>query len=196
MSLIQNSRSLTKSCLPFFSKPRNTGNTSDKRNTPNYVIHVIHLIQVFTSSTSNASNTSDASYASNESNASKSSASVGRLSSYLGWVPYWRLREHISWPLLLSGSELNAVPECTCTMKQLFQNNFWPIKSFCGKMFGEVLFHEGKIIWPGWNAWKPEIKRQGEKKSFFTSWDLFGLTWGSLSLRAVLSWFYEMISSP
>ena len=55
MSLIQNSRSLTKSCLPFFSKPRNTGNTSDKRNTPNYVIHVIHLIQVFTSSTSNAS---------------------------------------------------------------------------------------------------------------------------------------------
>ena len=52
MSLIQNSRSLTKSCLPFFSKPRNTGNTSDKRNTPNYVIHVIHLIQVFTSSTS------------------------------------------------------------------------------------------------------------------------------------------------
>ena len=83
MSLIQNSRSLTKSCLPFFSKPRNTGNTSDKRNTPNYVIHVIHLIKVFTSSTSNASNTSDASYASNESNASKSSASVGRLSSYL-----------------------------------------------------------------------------------------------------------------
>ena len=52
MSLIQNSRSLTKSYLPFFSKPRNTGNTSDKRNTPNYVIHVIHLIQVFTSSTS------------------------------------------------------------------------------------------------------------------------------------------------
>ena len=83
MSLIQNSRSLTKSYLPFFSKPRNTGNTSDKRNTPNYVIHVIHLIKVFTSSTSNASNTSDASYASNESNASKSSASVGRLSSYL-----------------------------------------------------------------------------------------------------------------
>ena len=88
MSLIQNSRSLTKSCLPFFSKPRNTGNTSDKRNTPNYVIHVIHLIQVFTSSTSNASNTSDASYASNESNASKpsntckSSTSVSRLSSY------------------------------------------------------------------------------------------------------------------
>ena len=53
--------------------------------------------------------------------------------NFLGWVPYWRLGEHISWPLILSGSELNAVTECTCTMKQLFQNNFWPIESLYTK---------------------------------------------------------------
>ena len=32
---------------------------------------------------------------------------------FLGWVPHWTLREHISWPLILSGSELKAVPKCT-----------------------------------------------------------------------------------
>ena len=75
----------------------------------------------------------------------------------------------------------------------------------------QILLQSTRFLWK--NVWRSSIPR-GEnymtrveclktwnketrgKKSFFTSWDLFGLTWGSLSLRAVLSWFYEMISSP
>ena len=48
------------------------------------------------------------------------------------------------------------------------ETNFVAIHAlFCEKMFGKVLIHGGEIIWPGWNARKPKIKRQGKKIIFY-----------------------------
>ena len=63
--------------------------------------------------------------------------------NFLGWVPYWRLGEHISWPLIPSGSELNAVPETrmhlhheTPVPKQFLANKvFWNYTKLVTKLF-------------------------------------------------------------